>query len=100
MEVTRLNEDQKAVMVKIDAAMDDIQAQLDENGLEFQKAMETVTAIKNRLRPLREKLSPLGEMKAGLASKKARAKYFPEFTTRNFDDSKNAEYYKFVESKL
>lgn len=87
-------------MVKVDAAMEEIQIQLDESGLDFQKAMEAVIAIKSRLRPLKEKLSPLGELKAGLVNKKSRAKYFPEFATRNFDDTKDAEFYNFVESKV
>lgn len=87
-------------MVKIDAAMEIIQVEIDDNGLEFQKAMDIVNAVKSRIRPLREKLSPLGELKAGLASKKSRAKYFPEFATRNHDNSKDKEFYKFIEDSL
>ncbi len=83
-EKTVLSDEQKALMIKIDAKVSDIQSKLNVTNIELQKAMETVNAVRDRIRPLRKELTPLAEMKAGIASAKSRDKYFPDLSKNAF----------------
>jgi len=100
MEKVKLEGDAKELLESVSSRMADIQAEIDEQMLEYEKKANELEAIKAKIRPLRAILSPYGEMQAGIASRKSRTKYFPEFATRNFDDSKDEEFFNMVRSKL
>ena len=67
---------------------------------EYHEAVNKVNEIKSRILPIKVKLSPLAELKSGVASRKSRIKYFPEFATKNFNDSKDNEYLEYVRDQL
>ena len=100
MKVQKLNDRQIRLIGLIDKKMEPIQDELDALNAEMQKAMNNVNAIKEKIRPVKAKLSPLGEMKAGVASADSKNKYFPEYLGRFDNAEKNEEFYKFVEGKV
>ena len=100
MKVNRLNDKQKELVSKLDFASVPVQAELDALDKEFQAAMAVVNEIKSRIRPMKAKLEPFSEMKAGVCNIHARNKYFPKFLGRFDDEGKLEAFYSFVESKL
>lgn len=56
------------------------QAEIDAITPELQNALEVVAAIREKIKPFREGLSPLAEALAGVANPNSRDKYFPDFT--------------------
>ena len=92
MKVKRLDEESLELLSKIDSKMEPIQAELDKLNAEFQTAMKAVNAVKEKIRPAKAKLSPFGEMKAGVASADSRDKYFP--------DMSKSQFMEFVKSKV
>lgn len=100
LEITRLTETGQSLLNAIDKKIDPIQEEIDVLMVEYQSTMEPVLALQAIIKEKRALLGPLVEMKAGVASRRSRVKYFPEFATRNHDDSKDAEYKEFVRSQL
>lgn len=102
MDISRvtLDGDSQELIDKVGAAMTDCQGELEALSGEYQEALERLNAVKAKIKPIKAKLSPLAELQASIASRKSRVKYFPEFATRNFDDSKDDEFLEFVRSRL
>lgn len=98
--IVRLDKEHTELIDRINSDMLSIQKDLDSLTCEFQQAMNVISEIKSRITPLKDRLAPLAEMKSGIASRKSRFKYFPEFATRNFDDSKDDKYLEYVRGKL
>ena len=100
MKVTKLTDRQIELIGAIDKKMEPIQKELDTLNTEFQKAMKVIDGLKEKIRPIKKKLSPYGELKAAVASNDSKNKYFPEFLGRFDNKEKTEEFYKFVESKV
>lgn len=86
MKVKKLDKESFELIGKIDSKMEPIQAELDKLNAEFQEAMKAVNAVKDKIRPVKAKLSPFGAMKAGVASADSRDKYFPDMTKAQFQE--------------
>lgn len=92
MKVKRLDKSSMDLIEKIDSKMDPIQSELDALNSQFKSAMSEVLKIKDKIKPVKAQISPLGQIKASIASADSRDKYFP-------DMSKN-EFLEFVKSKI
>ena len=77
-----------------------VKTELDSLQDEYKQAIDALNAVKAKIRPLKAELSPLAELQASIASRRSRTKYFPQFATRNFDDSKDVEFLEFVRQQL
>ena len=97
-----LDADHMLLLAQISDAMNDIQSELDSLGDEYQKAIEQLNKVKAKIKPLKEKLSPLSEIQASIASRKSRAKYFPEFATKNYmaDEAKDKAFLEMIREAL
>lgn len=100
MEKAKIEGDSKELIQLVQKKMNGIQSVIDELMVKYQGKASELEAIKDEIRPLRKQLSPYGEILAALASRKSRAKYFPEFATRNFDSSKDEQFLEYVRGKL
>lgn len=102
MDITRvtLEGESLAVFNEISNAVNDAQCNIDNIQEEYQEAINQVNKVKAKIIPLKQVLSPLVELQASIASRKSRAKYFPEFATRNYDTSKDEEFLAFVKQHL
>ena len=102
MDISRviLDTESQALINTVSDRMSECQQGLDDLSGEYQAALEAVNAVKAKIIPLKRRLSPLSELQASIASRKSRAKYFPQFATRNFDSSRDAEFLEFVNSRL
>lgn len=97
---TILKEEDHALIQLIEQKESELNSALDALREEQASLTEKLNEVKAKMRPLLDKKIPLAEMKAGIASKQSRVKYFPEFATRNFDSSKDAEFLEFVRQQL
>lgn len=95
-----LDEDHQVLLDQVSKAMLDIQSELDALQNEYQYAINQLNKVKAKIKPLKAKLSPLAELQASIASRKSRAKFFPEFATRNFNDSKDLHFLEFVRQNI
>lgn len=98
--IARLEGGSKELLEEVSGKMDSIQVLIDQELALYQEKLKELESIKQRIAPLRERMSPLGEFKAAIASRYSRAKYFPEFATRNFDSSKDEEFLEFVRKNI
>lgn len=101
---TILNGVQLSVLRQIEEQESELNSALDalrEEQAELTKSLNEIKErIQSQMMPLLAKKVPLAEMKAGIASRISRAKYYPEFATKHFDDSKDAEFLGFVNKQL
>lgn len=97
---TKLEGEAKDLLSLASGKVEAFQAELDKLNLEFQEKAKELEAIKARIRPIKAKLSDAAQIQAGIANRRSRAKYFPEFATRNFDDSKDKEFFEFVKKNI
>jgi phage shock protein A len=79
-----LDDDHSALLAEVSGVMISLQGDLDLLQEEYQAAIDQLNSVKAKIRPIKEKLSPLAEYQASIASRKSRAKYFPEFATKNY----------------
>jgi predicted nucleic acid-binding Zn-ribbon protein len=96
----KLDDEHHALLLEVGNAMIETQRELHALQGEYQEAIEQLNIVKAKIKPLKERLSPLAEMQASIASRKSRVKYFPEFATRNYDDSKDKEFLEFVKKNI
>jgi len=74
--ITRLTEQETNLVSALDLKISAIQAKLDELEVSETAAVEVVRAIQAKKLILKKEISPVGEMKAGVASPHSRDKYF------------------------
>ena len=102
MDIARvvLDKEHAELLEAVSCRMASVQESLNVIMSEYQAKNKELDAIKEKIRPLRRELSPLAEYQSAIASRKSRAKYFPEFATRNFNDSKDNEFLEFVKAQI
>lgn len=97
---TVLEGEQKKLADEIRSQMHNVQGDIDALTVEYQKAMAAIEPLRQQIRDTREKIDPLGELLASVASRRSRVKYFPQFATRHLDGSKDTEFFEFVRGKI
>lgn len=102
MDISRvfLDEEHQALLNEVSKSMEEVQLELDLLSSEYEYAINQLNKVKAKIKPLKAKLSPLSELQASITSRKSRAKYFPEFATRNFDDSKDQLFLEFARQAI
>lgn len=84
---TTLREEERALIKKLSDVMDGIQEDIDALCMsvnDHSRPLGYILEIRGDIRGLRDKLVPLAEMKAGLASSRSRDKYFPDLSKNAF----------------
>lgn len=77
-----------------------VQVEIDNLQSEYQNALCELAKVKEKILPFKKQLAPISELKAAIASRSSRVKYYPQFATRNFDESKDQEFLKFAKNEL
>lgn len=81
---SKLEGKEKELLDALHQKMALIQAEIDGAMIGYNEAKQRVTEEKAKVKPLREKLAPYGEMIAAVAAPKSRDKYFPNMTKSQF----------------
>jgi len=82
--ISKLNQDENDLLLKVKSKMGEIQAEIDSAMIPYNAAKDALNKEKEVIKPLREKLTPYAEMAAAVASPSSRDKYFPEMTKSQF----------------
>ena len=77
-----------------------VQVEIDNLQAEYQNALCELAKVKEKILPFKKQLAPISELKAAIASRSSRVKYYPQFATRNFDESNDQEFLEFVRKQL
>ena len=99
---TKLEGEAKELLDVISWHIGSVQLELDGVMMEFQEKIKEVDEIKAKIRPLKAKLSDSAQIQAAIASRKSRAKYFPEFATKNYmaDEAKDKAFLEMIREAL
>lgn len=99
-EIVRLDSEHSELLELVSLEIETNEESLKPIYIELDRKRAELAELNEKIKPYKQRLSVLGELKAGIASKKSRVKYFPEFATRNYDNSKDKEFFDYVSKHI